>query len=135
VTILCALREYECLEIDSESPFVRSEQVWIEDFKPVNWDKNGILAITHSFDGCTDETLKIRFSPPSVVLINSPVLPMSANCKKINNSWDALLRKRGSGISAQTEEDKLIPTRGLLPFQDMDSEAGKASTSAPQKNP
>ena len=63
-TILCSIREYECLEIDSTSPFVQSEQVWIEDFKPVNWDDSGILATTRSLDGCTDETLRIRFSPP-----------------------------------------------------------------------
>lgn len=82
VTVLCSLRENECFEIDSENPFDRSEQVWIEDFKPASWDNIGILATTRSLDGCTDETLKIRFSPPSVVLINSPALPMSENCKK-----------------------------------------------------
>lgn len=135
VTILCSIRENECLEIDSENPFARSEQVWIEDFKPASWDNTGILATTRSLDGCTDETLKISFSPPSAVLINSPVLPMSGNCMKINNSWDALLSKRGSGIAAQTEEDKLIPTRGLLPFQDTDSEIEKVTTSAQQKKP
>ncbi len=135
VTVLCSLRENECLEIDSENPFDRSEQVWIEDFKPASWDNTGILATTRSLDGCTDETLKIRFSPPSVVLINSPVLPMSENCKKVNNSWDTLLRKRGSGIAAQMEEDMLVPTRGLLPFQDVDSETGKTPASVQQKNP
>lgn len=67
-TILCSIREQECLEIDSTSPMARGEQVWIEDFKPVKWDSDGILATTHSLDGCTDETLRIHFSPPSVVL-------------------------------------------------------------------
>lgn len=135
VTVLCSLRENECLEIDSENPFDRSEQVWIEDFKPASWDKTGILATTRSLDGCTDETLKIRFSPPSVVLINSPMLPMSENCKRVNSSWDTLLRKTGSGIAAQMEEDMLVPTRGLLPFQDVDSEVGKTPAPAQQKKP
>lgn len=136
-TILCSIREYECLEIDSTNPlkFARGEQVWIEDFKPVKWDNNGILATTRSLDGCTDETLKIRFSPPAVILINSPVLPMSENCKKINDSWDKLMSKRGSTIAAQMEQDKLVPTRGLLPFDDVDSDTGKSPTSTRQKNP
>lgn len=135
VTILCSVRENECLEFDSASPFARGEQVWIEDFKPASWDSTGILATTRSLDGCTDETLKIRFSPPSVVLINSPVLPMSESCKKVNNSWDTILRKGGSGIAAQMEEDMLVPTRGLFPFQDWDPSSGDAPTSAQPKNP
>jgi hypothetical protein len=135
VTILCSFREYECFDIESTSPFVRGEQVWIEDFKPVNWDHDGILATTRSIDGCTDETLKIRFSPASVVEINSPVLPMSANCKKINDSWDKLVGKGGSTTAAQMEQDELVPTRGLLPFQDLVRDTGKAPTPVPQKNP
>ncbi|HVJ06926.1 MAG TPA: hypothetical protein VM554_00940 [Acidisarcina sp.] len=135
VTILCSIREYECLEIESTSPLVRGEQVWIADFKPASWDNTGILATTRSLDGCTDETLKIHFSPPSVVLINSPVLPTSENCKKVNNSWDTLLRKSGSGIAAQMEEDMLVPTRGPFPFQDIDSEVERVPTSALQKKP
>lgn len=135
VTILCSLREQECLEIESTSPLVRSEQVWIEDFKPTSWDNSGILATGRSLDGCTDETLKIRFSPPSVVLIHSPVLPMPESCKKINDSWDKLMGKRGSAITAQTEQDELVPSRGLFPFQDLNTDIGKAPTSAPQKNP
>jgi hypothetical protein len=134
-TILCSIREYECLEIDSTSPFVRAEQVWIQDFKPVSWDNSQIVATSRSLDGCTDEILKIRLSPPSVTLINSPVLPMSGNCKKVNDAWDKLMGKRGSTIAAQMEQDKLVPTRGLLPFQDVDSGTGKAPTPAQRKNP
>ncbi|HEX4064750.1 MAG TPA: hypothetical protein VHZ09_01910 [Acidobacteriaceae bacterium] len=141
-TILCSVRDYECLEIDGEIPFAHEEQVWIEDFKPVSWDSSGILATTRSLDGCTDETLKIRFSPVSVVVINSPVLPMSERCKKINQAWDKLsgypahgAAKGGSAIAAQTEEDELVPTRGLFPSQDADSDFGKAPTPAAQKNP
>lgn len=138
VTILCSLREHECLEIDSTSPLTHGEQVWIEDFKPASWDNSGILATTRSLDGCTDETLKIRFSPPSVVLINSPVLPMSANCKKVNDAGDKLAGKRGSTIAAQMEQDKLVPTRGLFPFQDWENwnpSSGNAPATVQQKNP
>ncbi|MHB1673060.1 MAG: hypothetical protein ACYCSP_02305 [Acidobacteriaceae bacterium] len=137
VTILCSIREQECLEIDSTNPlkFARGEQAWIEDFKPVNWDNTGILAATRSLDGCTDETLRIRFAQPSVVLINSPVLPMSENCKKINDSWDKLMGKRGSTIAEQTEQDELVPTRGLFSNQDVDLATGKAPTSVRQKKP
>jgi hypothetical protein len=134
-TILCSIREYECLEIDSTSPLVRSEQVWIEDFRAVSWDNSGILATTRSLDGCTDETLKIRFSPLSVVSINSPILPMPENCKKVNDGWDKLMGKRGSAITMQLEQDKLVPTRGLFPFQDVESDTGKAPIPVPQKNP
>jgi hypothetical protein len=126
VTILCSIRENECLEIESTSPLVHGVQVWIEDFKPVNWDDNGILATTRSLDGCTDETLRILFSPPSVVLINSPVLPVTENCKKVNGAWDKLLAKNGSAIAAQTEQDQLVPTRGLFRFQDWVPETGKS---------
>jgi len=135
VTILCSIRENECLEIEGTNQFVRSEQVWIDDFKPVSWDNNGILATTRSLDGCTDETLKIRFSPPSVVLINSPVLPMSEGCRKINGAWDKLLNKKGGGIAAQMEQETLVPARGLFPFQDVDPDTGKASAPAPPKTP
>ncbi|MGB8115483.1 MAG: hypothetical protein WCF22_17000 [Candidatus Sulfotelmatobacter sp.] len=134
-TILCSPREYECLVIDSTSPFVRAEQVWIDELKPVSWDSSGIMATSRSLDGCTDETLKIHFSPPSVVLINSPVLPMSGNCKKVNDAWDTLTGKRGSAITGQMEQSTLVPTRGLVPFQDVDSEAVKSPTPAQPKNP
>ena len=135
VTILCSIREYECFEIDGTSPFVDSEQIWIEEFKPVSWDKSEIVAISRSLDGCTDETLKIHLSPPSVVLINSPVLPMSEDCKKYNDTWDKLVGKRGSTIAAQMEQDVLIPTRGLFPFQDVNSEAAGAPAPTQRKNP
>jgi hypothetical protein len=134
-TILCTVREYECLEIDSTSPVVRDEQAWIDDFKVVNWDKHGILGTTRSLDGCTDETLKVRFSPPSVVIINSPVLPMAEHCKTVNNQWDKLLAKKGSGIAVQTEEDELVPTRTFFPRADADFESGKAPNPAPPKKP
>lgn len=117
-TILCLIRENECLEFDSTTPAVHDVMVWTDEFKPVNWDKRGILASGRSVDGCTDETLKIRFSPPSVVIINSPVLPLSERCKKINNAWDRAMNKHGSGMAAQTEEDMLVPTRGIFPFSD-----------------
>ena len=135
VTILCSVREHECLEFDSTSSFPRSEQVWIDDYKPVTWDNKGILATTRSLDGCTDETLKIRFSPPSVLSVNSPVLPISANCKKINGYWDKLMAKEGSGLAAQTEQDTLVPTRGLLPFQDVNNDTGKTPTPVQRKKP
>lgn len=137
VTILCSVREHECLEIDSTNPlkFARGEQVWIEDFKPINWDNSGILATTRSLDGCTDETLRIRFSPPSVVLINSPVLPMSGNCKKYNDSWDKLAGKKGTTIAEQMEQDELVPTRALFPWSDVDLDTGKPPMPAGQKKP
>ena len=135
VTILCSIRENECVEIESRNQFVNSEQAWIEEFKAVSWDDNGILATTRSLDGCTDETLKVHFSPPSVVLINSPVLPMSEGCKKINSAWDKVLQKKGGGIAAQMEQETLVPTRGLFPFQDVDSDTGKASPPVTQKKP
>lgn len=117
-TILCLIREDECLEIDSTTPAAHDVLVWTDEFKPVHWDKRGILASGRSVDGCTDETLKIRFSPPSVVIINSPVLPLSEGCKKINNAWDSAMDKHGSGMAAQTEEDMLVPTRGVFSFSD-----------------
>lgn len=133
VTILCSVREYECLEFDSTSPFSRGEQVWIDDYKPIAWDTNGVMATTHSLDGCTDETLKIRFSPPSVLLINSPVLPISARCKKIDGFWDRLMASQPSGLAAETEQYELVPTRGDIPFQDWVTE--KAPIPAGEKNP
>jgi hypothetical protein len=135
VTILCVVRENVCLEIDSESPFVRTEQVWIQEFKPLSWDSSGITATSRSPDGCTDYTMKIRLSHPSVVLINSPVQPMSEHCKKLNDDLDKVMGKSGSTITAQMEQDVLVPTRGLFPFQDVDSDTGKAATPAPPKKP
>jgi hypothetical protein len=136
VTILCSVRENECLEIDGTSPFVRGEQVWIQEFKPVSWDSSGILATSRSVDHCTDETLKIRFSPPSVVEIPSPVLPMSESCRKVNEGFDKLLGKRGSTAAAQMEQHQLVPTRGLIPFQDwLPPDSGNAPSPVRQKNP
>jgi hypothetical protein len=134
-TILCSPLEYECLVIDSTSPLVRAEQVWIDEFKPISWDSGGIMATSRSLDGCTDETLKIHFSPPSVLIINSPVLPMSGNCKKVNGSWDTLVGKKRSAITGQMEQSTLVPTRGLVPFQDVDSEPMKSPAPAHPKNP
>ncbi len=134
VTILCSFREYECLEIDSTSPFVRGEQVFIQDFKPVSWDNTGILATSRSLDNCTDETLKIRFSPPSVILINSPVLPMSESCRKINAAWDKFVGKKGSMMAGQMEQDVLVPTRGTVPFEDVSPDTGNPPTPVRQKN-
>ncbi len=118
VTILCSIRESECLEVDSENTFPHAEEAWIQEFKVVNWDKGGILATSRSLDHCTDETLKIRYSPPSVGLINSPALPMSERCKNANHAWDKLVGKKGAALKGQVEQDMLVPTRGLLPFQD-----------------
>jgi hypothetical protein len=135
VTILCSIRENECLEIDSTNPFAKAQQVWVQEFKPLSWDSSEITATSRSPDGCTDETLKIRLSQPSVVLINSPVLPMSEHCKKLNGDLDKIMGKSGSTITAQMEQDVLVPTRGLFPFQDVDSETGKAPTPVPPKKP
>lgn len=117
-TILCSARENLCLEMDSTSAVPNLEQIWIEEFKPVGWDKEGISAEGRSLDGCTDETLKIRFKPLSVLIINSPVLPMSEHCKQYNNSMDKLAGKNGETLKGQMEQDLLVPTRGLIPFQD-----------------
>lgn len=135
VTILCTAREYECLEIDGMSPAGNMEQVWIEEFKAVTWDKDGILATGRSLDTCTDETLKIRFSPPSVVIINSPVLPMTAGCRKVNDSMDKLTGKSGGTITAQMEQDELVPTRTLLPWSDVNLNSGNASKPAQPEKP
>ena len=70
-----------------------------------------------------------------MVLINSPVLPMSEHCKKLNGDLDKIMGKSGSTITAQMEQDVLVPTRGLFPFQDVDSETGKAPTPVPPKKP
>ncbi|HUZ45210.1 MAG TPA: hypothetical protein VMW54_01095 [Terriglobia bacterium] len=120
VTILCSIRESECLEVDSESIFPHAEQAWIQEFKVVNWDKGGIMAAGRSLDRCTDESLKIRFAPPSVVLINSPVLPMTQSCRKFNDITDKIAGRKGFTLKGQMEQDMLVPTRGLLPFQDTD---------------
>lgn len=130
VTILCTIRERECLEIDSTSPFAHSEQAWIDEYKAVNWEKSGILATGRSLDGCTDETLKIHFAPPSVVIVNSPVLPMSENCRKFNGITDKIAGKRGFTIKGQMEQDELVPTRAIFPWADLDLESGKAHTPA-----
>lgn len=134
-TLLCSAREQECLEMDSTSPISHSVQAWIEEYRAVNWDKGGILATGRTLDGCTDETLKIRFSPPSVVIINSPVLPMSPNCRKTNGAMDNLMGKKGWAMTGQMEQDELVPTRTLLPWADADLDFGKAPTPAPRKNP
>ncbi|MGA2755484.1 MAG: hypothetical protein ABSE53_17150 [Terracidiphilus sp.] len=134
-TILCSVREQECLEIDSTSPMPHGVQTWIEEYRTVNWDKDGILATGRSLDGCTDETLKVHFSPPSAVIINSPVLPMSEHCKKFNDSWDKLAGKKGSTIAGQTEQDELVPTRTLFPWADVDLDTGKVPIPVQQKNP
>jgi hypothetical protein len=118
VTILCTIREYECFELDSEVVHSNVEDVWTQEFKPTTWDKDGIAASYTSIDGCTDETLKIRFNPLSVIAINSPVLPMSKDCQKINSSWDRLIGEKGSALKGQIEQDMLVPTRGLVPFED-----------------
>jgi hypothetical protein len=141
-TIICSVREQECLEMDSTSPMAQGVQAWIEEYKASSWDNSGILATGRSLDGCTDETLRIRFAPPSAVIINSPVLPLSANCKKINNAWNKLsgypahgTGKEGSALAAQMEQDKLVPTRGFLPFQDwVPPDAGKAPNPAEPKD-
>lgn len=130
-TIFCSTLERECLEIDSTSPFPNSEQAWVDEYKAISWDKDGIVATGRSLDGCTDETLKIRFKPPSVLLINSPVLPMPERCKKFNRALDKLMGKKGHTVRDQMEQDMLVPTRGPFPFQDWNPNIGKAS--APQK--
>lgn len=136
VTILCSIRDNECLEIEGISPGGGGmEQVWIEEFKAASWDNSGILAAGRSLDGCTDETLKIRFSPPSVVIVNSPVLPMSDSCKKLNSGMDKIVNKPGWTITNQMEQDELVPTRTLLPWADADFDFGKAPTPAAAKNP
>lgn len=134
-TILCSVRESECLEIDATNPFAHSEQAWIEEYKAVSWDKSGILGTTRSLDGCTDETLRIRFSPPSVVIINSPVMPIPQNCRKANGAMDKLMGKKGWAITAQTEEDQLVPTRGLFSFQDGFIDTGGTPPAVAQKKP
>jgi hypothetical protein len=134
-TILCSIREYECVELQGTSPFVHHEELWIQDFKPVSWNKSEIMATSRSLDGCTDETLKIHFAPASVTLINSPVLPMSESCKKANHAWDTLTGKKGSGLNAQTEQDMLVPTRGIMPFQDVNSNLTRPSAPSSAKNP
>lgn len=135
MTILCSMRENECVEIGSTSDFVRTEQAWVEEYKPVNWDHSGILATGRSLDGCTDETLKIHFSPPSVILINSPVMPMPENCKKYNDFMDKEMGKKGSTIAGQMEQDELVPTRGPFTWADEDLDFGKAPAPVKQKKP
>lgn len=131
-TIFCSAREYECLEIDGTAS-LQMEEAWIEDFKVISWAKNGIVAAGRSLDGCTDETLKIGFVQPSVIIINSPVLPMSENCKWTNRAWDKLMNEKGRGFKAQTEQDMLVPTRGPIPFQDWNSSPAKASPPSQKK--
>lgn len=126
-TVVCLMREYECLELDGETELAATEQVWVQEFKPVSWDSHGILATSRSLDGCTDEALKIRFTPASVVLINSPVLPMPKRCKGLNEAMDKLVGKEGQTIKAQLEQDVLVPTRGLLPFQDVNPNSATAA--------
>lgn len=130
-TIFCSVRENECLEMDSTIEFANEEQTWIEEFKPATWDKDGIMATGRSLDGCTDETLKVHFRPPSVVIVNSPVLPMSERCKSMNNAMDNLAGKHGLTLKGQLEQDMLVPTRGLLPFQDINRNATKAAGAKP----
>lgn len=134
-TILCSVREQECIEIDSTNPFAHSVQAWIEDFKAISWDKKGILATARSLDGCTDETLRVSFSPPSVVLINSPVLPMSGNCKRYNETTDKIMGKNGWTIKAQMEQDRLVPTRSPFPWSDMVINSGTQPAPVPKKKP
>jgi hypothetical protein len=117
-TVLCSVREFACIEVDGESELPHVEEAWVQVFKVANWDKSGILAASRSLDGCTDETLKIRFAPPSIVLVNSPVLPMSEPCKNMNNAWDKLVGKKGAVLKGQLEQDMLVPTRGFLSWQD-----------------
>ena len=135
-TVLCSILEHECLEFDSTTPMAHGVQTWIEEYKAVTWDHDGILATGRSLDGCTDETLKIRFSPPSVVIINSPVLPMPENCKKMNSAMDKLMGKSGWTTTGQMEQDELVPTRGLFSFQDWrPAESGESSKHVPQNKP
>lgn len=136
VTILCSIHDNECLQIEGTSPGGGGmEQVWIEEFKAASWDSSGILASGRSLDGCTDETLKIRFSPPSVVMVNSPVLPMSDSCREVNSGMDKIMGKTGWTITNQMEQDELVPTRALLPWADVNLNFGKVPTPAPAKKP
>jgi len=118
-TILCLSRELECLLIEGSPVLSHGEQVWVQEFKVMSWENEGIVAASRSLDGCTDETLKIRFAQPSAVLINSPVLPMSTGCKKANNAWDTLAGKKGSTLRAQMDQEMLVPTRGPFPWTDL----------------
>lgn len=117
-TILCSIRERECLVIDSTITFGYIEQAWIQEFKPVSWNQSGLVAASRSLDGCTDETLRVRFNPLSVLVVNSPVLPMSKACKGWNDASDKLAGKKGETLKDQTEQDVLVPTRSFLPAQD-----------------
>jgi hypothetical protein len=118
-TIVCLIREHECLEIDSTSDFANMEQAWIEEFKPVTWDGTGVIATGRSLDGCTDETLRVHFNKPSVVIVNSPVLPMPERCKDMNKAMDTLAGKKGLTLKGQMGQDMLVPTRAFMPFQDV----------------
>jgi hypothetical protein len=134
-TILCSVHEGECIEMEGTALIpVKGEQVWIQEFKVSSWTKDGIIAASRSFDGCTDETMKINLRQPSVVIINSPVLPMPERCEKINDAWDKLAGKKGGTLKAQTEQDMLVPTRGLTPFQDVDQRPAKAAAQPNEKN-
>jgi len=134
-TVLCSARENECLEIDGTVPFNHAEQLWVQEYKVISWDQAGIGADSRSLDGCTDGTLKIRFAPPTVTVINSPVLPISEKCKEVNDAWDKLGGKKGSALKGQMEQDMLVPTRGLFPFQDSDLNVGKVSVPSEKKRP
>lgn len=120
-TILCIVREHECLLMDSTNDFANEETVWTTEFKAATWDKDGITAQGRSLNGCTDETLRIHFNPPSVVIVNSPVLPMSQACKGMNRAMDNLEGTKGATLKGQMEQDMLVPTRGLFRFQDLAS--------------
>ena len=133
VTILCSIREYMCFEIDGTNPFENSEEVWIDEYKPISWENSQIVATSQSLDGCTDYTLKIKFTPPSVVKVFSPVLPMPEHCKKINDTWDKLAGKQGHTITLQMEQYTLVPTRGVFSFQDVKPETPEDSMPAQSK--
>jgi len=124
-TVVCIVREYECLLMDGTSDFANEETVWTTEFKAATWDKVGIMAQGRSVDGCTDETLKIHFSPPSVVIVNSPVFPISRACKSMNGAMDNLEGKKGATLKGQMEQDMLVPTRALFPFQDLNLNGGE----------
>jgi len=119
VTVVCLVREYECIDLDSDTLGADGEQAWVQEYKVVNWDNDGISATSRSLDGCTDVTLKIRFEPPTVTAVNSPVLPMSERCRKANDAWDKLTGTKGGTLKDQMEQDMLVPTRGLVSFQDV----------------
>jgi hypothetical protein len=80
-------------------------------YKIKSWDGNKIIARGSSLDGCTSQMLIANVRKESMEAVNSPATPYPDRCAQGDSAWEKLGMSRKKLLEAQTEQDRLVPTR------------------------